>query len=508
MANHISSHVPGEPGAFLINAYGMMYEEITASSLIKVDLARRRSSSKPDFGELDYGINKAGYVIHSAIHAARPEVACVIHTHSWASMAVSSLRVRPAAADADGDALPEDRLPRLPGRGARRTPSRPRCCADLGEREALILRNHGALVVGRTRRRGVQLDAPARARLPRADRRHGLQRAARGRCRPRCSKRPGTTTSRGTRRPYGADGVARAAAQARPAGPELSRLTRKHDRGDKTCSDAMFRRALRALVGPLRWRRRCARAGATTSPPSRCAWWWPSRPAAPPTSWRAPWPEARAKASSSRSSSTTSPAPAATSAPRWSSARRADGYTLIVNSVGPDGGQPDAVSRSSPYNPLTDLVPIVQIADVPNVLVVHPIAAGEDASRSSSPTPRRIPASSTTDRPASAPRRTCRASCSANAPASKTTHVPYKGADALSDLLAGRMQFMFATIPSVIGTSRRAGCARWRSAAPSDRARCRTCPTVAERGFPGFRSRFLVRLLRAEGHAGCRDRAS
>ncbi len=90
MANHISSHVPGEPGAFLINAYGMMYEEITASSLIKVDRSGTILST-PDFGELDYGINKAGYVIHSAVHAARPDVACVIHTHSWASMAVSSL---------------------------------------------------------------------------------------------------------------------------------------------------------------------------------------------------------------------------------------------------------------------------------------------------------------------------------------------------------------------------------------------------------------------------------
>src|SRR5688572_30153306 len=64
MANHISSHVPGEEGAFLINPYGMMYEEITASCLIKVNLAGD-ILSKPDFGDLGYGINKAGYVIHS-----------------------------------------------------------------------------------------------------------------------------------------------------------------------------------------------------------------------------------------------------------------------------------------------------------------------------------------------------------------------------------------------------------------------------------------------------------
>ena len=81
MVNHISSRVPGEVGAFLINAYGMMYEEITAFSLIKVD-HDGTILPKPDFGELDYGINKAGYVNHSALHEARPEVGCVIHTHN------------------------------------------------------------------------------------------------------------------------------------------------------------------------------------------------------------------------------------------------------------------------------------------------------------------------------------------------------------------------------------------------------------------------------------------
>ena len=90
MANHISAAVPGEENAFLINAYGMMYEEITASSLIKIDLDGN-ILAKPDFGELDYGINKAGYVIHGAIHRARHDVACVIHTHTWAGMAISSL---------------------------------------------------------------------------------------------------------------------------------------------------------------------------------------------------------------------------------------------------------------------------------------------------------------------------------------------------------------------------------------------------------------------------------
>src|SRR5207247_3199350 len=90
IANHASARMPAEQDAFLINAYGMLYEEITASSLIKVDHDGNILST-PDFGSLDYGVNKAGYVIHSAVHAARPEVACVIHAHTAATMAVSAL---------------------------------------------------------------------------------------------------------------------------------------------------------------------------------------------------------------------------------------------------------------------------------------------------------------------------------------------------------------------------------------------------------------------------------
>ena len=148
MANHVSAHVPGEPGAFLINAYGMMYEEITASSLIKIDHAGN-ILSKPDFGDLDYSINKAGYVIHSAVHAARPELACVIHTHSWASMAVSALEcgllpltqtamrfLKIGYHDYQGVVLDEVEQASL--------------LHDLGQGEALILRNHGVLTVGRS----------------------------------------------------------------------------------------------------------------------------------------------------------------------------------------------------------------------------------------------------------------------------------------------------------------------------------------------------------------------
>ncbi|MEJ6023139.1 class II aldolase/adducin family protein [Ramlibacter sp. PS4R-6] len=148
MANHISSSVPGEEGAFLINPYGMMYEEITASSLIKVDLAGN-ILAKPDFGALDYGINRAGYVIHSAVHEARPEVRCVIHVHTWATMAVSALEcgllpitqtsmrfLKIGYHDYEGVVLDEREKTSL--------------LRDLGQGEALILRNHGALVVGRT----------------------------------------------------------------------------------------------------------------------------------------------------------------------------------------------------------------------------------------------------------------------------------------------------------------------------------------------------------------------
>ena len=148
MANHISARVPGEPGAFLINPYGMMYEEITASSLIKVDLAGN-ILAKPDFGPLDYGINRAGYVVHSAVHEARHDVDCVIHTHTWASMAVSALEcgllpitqtamrfLKIGYHDYQGVVLDDAEKASL--------------VRDLGQGEALMLRNHGALVVGRT----------------------------------------------------------------------------------------------------------------------------------------------------------------------------------------------------------------------------------------------------------------------------------------------------------------------------------------------------------------------
>ena len=150
IANHISVRVPGEPEAFLINAYGMLYEEITASSLVKID-HDGNILMKPEFpAGLDYGVNRAGFVIHSAIHMARPDLHCVAHTHTWPGMAVSMLEcgLLPATQtsmrfahisyhDFDSvvlDLSQQDRLVR-----------------DLGPtNKAMILRNHGLLTAGAT----------------------------------------------------------------------------------------------------------------------------------------------------------------------------------------------------------------------------------------------------------------------------------------------------------------------------------------------------------------------
>lgn len=147
-ANHISARVPGDHASFLINAYGMMYEEITASSLIKIDSAGT-ILSKPEFVGADYGVNRAGFVIHGAIHDAKPDISCVIHTHSWAGMALSTLKcgllpmtqtamrfVHIGYHEYNGVVLD--------------MAERDRLVNDLGDNNALIFRNHGLLTVGLT----------------------------------------------------------------------------------------------------------------------------------------------------------------------------------------------------------------------------------------------------------------------------------------------------------------------------------------------------------------------
>jgi ribulose-5-phosphate 4-epimerase/fuculose-1-phosphate aldolase len=139
---HISARVPGPDEHFLINAYGLMFEEMTASSLVKVNLEGEIVLETP------YFVNPAGFTIHSAVHAARDDAGCVLHTHTRAGVAVSAqkdgllplsqISLFPYASlayhDYEGIALNEDEKPRL--------------VADLGNRNFLILRNHGLLTVG------------------------------------------------------------------------------------------------------------------------------------------------------------------------------------------------------------------------------------------------------------------------------------------------------------------------------------------------------------------------
>jgi ribulose-5-phosphate 4-epimerase/fuculose-1-phosphate aldolase len=141
---HISARLPGSAHHFLINPYGMLFEEITATSLVKVDDQGAKVTHSP------YPVNPAGFVIHSAIHSARSDVSCVLHVHTPAGIAVSAqkaglLPVSQQATialaslgyhDYEGIAIHDEEKPRL--------------VRDLGDGASLILRNHGLLTVGRT----------------------------------------------------------------------------------------------------------------------------------------------------------------------------------------------------------------------------------------------------------------------------------------------------------------------------------------------------------------------
>ncbi|MCY1399999.1 Decarboxylase NovR [compost metagenome] len=141
---HISARVPGPDHHFLINPYGLMFDEITASNLIKIDMDGNKVLESP------YNANRAGFVIHSAIHDARHDIQCVLHTHTRSGVAVSTQEcgILPisqqstfvlsslAYHDYEGVALRDDEKPRLQ--------------ADLGDKLFFMLRNHGLLTVGRT----------------------------------------------------------------------------------------------------------------------------------------------------------------------------------------------------------------------------------------------------------------------------------------------------------------------------------------------------------------------
>lgn len=142
--NHITARVPGEDDRYLINPYGPLYDEMTASNLIKIDIDGAIHC------ETDGEINPAGYMIHSAVHAARHDTVCVLHTHSHYATLVSTLDEgfvvltqtafqfygRVAYHDYEGFALDADERRRL--------------VMDLGERNVMVLRNHGVLTLGRS----------------------------------------------------------------------------------------------------------------------------------------------------------------------------------------------------------------------------------------------------------------------------------------------------------------------------------------------------------------------
>lgn len=139
---HISARVPGEQGHFLINPYGMLFEEITASSLVKIDLQGQIVGDSP------YPVNPAGFTIHSAVHEVRPDAHCVMHLHTLDGTAVATSRegLQPmnqtaqlilhdlAYHDYEGVALDHAEKPRLQ--------------QDLGDKHLMLLRNHGTLTLG------------------------------------------------------------------------------------------------------------------------------------------------------------------------------------------------------------------------------------------------------------------------------------------------------------------------------------------------------------------------
>jgi len=143
--NHVTARVPGTHDQFLINSYGLLYDEIAASNLVRIDLAGNVLAGPPGAE-----VNLAGLVIHSAVHAARPDIACVVHTHTPAGVGVSAMEegLMPLSLEAtllarrlgyhefEGITVEDDEKPRL--------------VAALGDRIGLILRNHGLLAVGRS----------------------------------------------------------------------------------------------------------------------------------------------------------------------------------------------------------------------------------------------------------------------------------------------------------------------------------------------------------------------
>jgi ribulose-5-phosphate 4-epimerase/fuculose-1-phosphate aldolase len=141
---HISARIPGPEHHFLINPYGLMFDEITASSLVKVDQQCNKLIDSP------YPVNPAGFVIHSAVHEVREDAGCVLHTHTRAGVAVSAQKAGILPLSQQSTFV----LASLAYHGyegvAFRDEEKPRLQADLGQANFLVLRNHGLLTVGKT----------------------------------------------------------------------------------------------------------------------------------------------------------------------------------------------------------------------------------------------------------------------------------------------------------------------------------------------------------------------
>ncbi len=141
---HITARVPGPERHFLINPYDLMYHEITASNLVKIDLDGNI------VGHSDHPVNPAGFVIHSAVHAARADVRCVMHTHTTAGMAVAAMKEGLKCHDFAGITL-HNRVAYHGFEGVTvRNDERERLVEDLGDKNLMILQNHGLLSCGRT----------------------------------------------------------------------------------------------------------------------------------------------------------------------------------------------------------------------------------------------------------------------------------------------------------------------------------------------------------------------
>jgi len=214
---HISAAVPDEPGAYLINPYGLLFEEVCASNLVKVDTQGRKLDDSP------YAVNPTGFAIHGTIHAARPSARCVLHLHTEWGLALAMV---------PGGLLPTTqhamRLFQRLGRHAYEGlalggPEGERLVANLGELDGLILENHGTLTVGQSVAEAYMLM-------------HHLERAARAQLRAMASTGgqvivPSDTVATQTYRQWIGDG------SERDGDAEWPALRRRLDRLDPSYKD-------------------------------------------------------------------------------------------------------------------------------------------------------------------------------------------------------------------------------------------------------------------------------